>query len=166
MSGPGPKKPRAPSSPDIEIPAIQASVPASMTTAVTVAERLLPGAATAPFLEARSDYAIGAKLCYLGIAHPEHPAQDLVGVLAERRRRKLVLDRRPGKPHRAAHQRHLARGRVRQLDSQSAGDRLRLPENLVERVDRAVRHARRLERLDPAPRRALRDDLGEHPRQR
>ena len=54
---------------------------------------------------------------------------------------------------------------MRQLDFQSARDRLRLPENLVDRVDRAVRHARRLERLDPVARRALRDDRGEHLRQ-
>src|SRR5207245_9013768 len=45
---PAPKNPRESSSPDSEIPAIQASEPATMTAAVTTAERMLPGAAMAP----------------------------------------------------------------------------------------------------------------------
>src|ERR1700681_1226579 len=50
ISGPVPKKPREPSSPESEIPVIQASEPTIMTVAVTTAERLLPGAAMVPLI--------------------------------------------------------------------------------------------------------------------
>src|SRR5262245_32066095 len=84
ISGPSPKKPRAPSSPESQIPTIQASDPATMTAAVTIAERLLPRDSIRSSLPL--DYAIGAQPGDLGLAQGEHLAQDLVGVLAEHRR--------------------------------------------------------------------------------
>src|SRR5258708_34517896 len=84
ISGPKPKNPREPSSPESEIPATQASEPAMMTAAVTIAER--PGAAMLPPF-ARLDYAIGAQPGDLAIAHAQHLAQDLLGVPAQHRRR-------------------------------------------------------------------------------
>src|SRR5712691_4635214 len=201
ISGPAPKNPREPSSPESEIPATQASEPAIMTAAVTIAERMLPGpamvppvflsppfqggvarsagvvsarnhttppASPAPLLkrggeaprtcDASSDYAIGAQPGDLAIAHAQHLAQDLLGVLPQHRRCEPVLQRRPRKAHRARHQRHLAGDRMLELDLYAARLYLRLLEHLRDVVDRSVCDTRGVQQLDPFARRFFHED--------
>ena len=76
-----------------------------------------------------------------------------------------VFERRAREAHRARHHRQLARGGMVELDAHAARLDLRFLEHLRDIVDRAVRHARRLEQLQPLARAALLEDLGEQPRQ-
>src|SRR5882672_10447683 len=159
-----PKKPREPASPESQIPAIQASEPPTMTTAVTIAERLLTGGAMVA-LRSALDYAIGAQPGDLARAQAQHLAQDRVGVLAEHRRRQSMLERRPREAHRARHQRELSRDRMLELDFHAARLDLRLVEHLRDVVDRAVGDARRLQQVDPLVRGLLHEDRLEETRE-
>src|SRR6185295_11256872 len=71
-------------------------------------------------------------------------AQDLGGVLAERRRMRDDPARRAAERHRLAEVRHVA-----DLLHDAELAHLRVRERLVDRIDRAARHAGRVERIDP-----------------
>src|SRR5712691_5601562 len=173
MSGPMPKKPGEPSIFAPSMPRTQATAPAMRTAAAMIAGRLLPfmsiaslaSSLPARFRRALSDYTLGAKLRDVRVGDFKQSLQDVLRVLPERRRRQLVRDRRLGEAHRAAYQRHFPRERMRQLESQAARDRLRLGEHLLDGVDRAVRHAAGLERLDPFARAAPGEEVGERARE-
>src|SRR5207302_738246 len=94
------------------------------------------------------DYAVSPQLRDLAVAFLQH-AQHLVRVLAEHRGRGAVFHRRAGKAHRTCHHRQHAGDGVLELDAYAARLDLRLGEYLRDVVDRAVRHARRFEELDP-----------------
>src|SRR5215813_6291948 len=74
-------------------------------------------------------------------AHSQLLAQYFLRVFAERRRRALERELRRREPQRIAYARHLAEGRVRNVDAQTALDHLRLREGLCDVVDRTARHA-------------------------
>src|SRR5437588_454668 len=107
----------------------------------------------------------GAQARDFGIALAEQPAQDFFGVLAQERRCQPVFERRFGKTHRARHERQQRARAVLEFDAHAAHLDLRLFENLRHVVDRAVRHASRLQQLEPFTLRALAKDGGEEPRE-